>query len=126
MPTRLEGTDRDAVLAQLGEPGGLRRLAELDFEVMVPAHGDHLDRESALARITERIAFVERADARQRVPGPTQGDPAARLGHSAGNRTRPLWRAQSPDQVRAKAHLDHQVRRGILAPVWRRTEQEHS
>jgi hypothetical protein len=26
----------------------------------------------------------------------------------------------------AKAHLDHQVRRGILAPVWRRTEQEHS
>jgi glyoxylase-like metal-dependent hydrolase (beta-lactamase superfamily II) len=101
--------------------GGLRRLAALDFEVMVPAHGEHLDREAALARIQQSIDFVERADA-------FVGDYLAqhgetRLGPLAlalGTEVGPFGGLNLQTMSIARAHLERQVRLGELEPVWRR------
>jgi glyoxylase-like metal-dependent hydrolase (beta-lactamase superfamily II) len=101
---------------------GLRALAALDFEVLVPAHGEHLGREDALLRIEESLAFVDRADAfvaehLDRHHETTLRDVAQALGTRLG-----AYGGVNLQTVTvARAHLDHQTRSGFLTPVWRRT-----
>lgn len=108
--------------------GGLRRLAGLDFEIMVPAHGEHLDRAGALDHIEQSIAFVERVDAFVAEFVAARGE--VRLGELAqavGTELGPYGGINLQTMSIARAHLDHQVRRGDLAPVWRTTgTKEHA
>ncbi|GAA5189950.1 MBL fold metallo-hydrolase [Rugosimonospora acidiphila] len=99
---------------------GLRRLAAADFELLVPAHGDHLDRAAGLARIEESIAFVERAG--DFVAGYVARHGETRLGplaHALGTELGPYDGVNLQTMSVAKAHLDQLVRRGALTPVWR-------
>jgi glyoxylase-like metal-dependent hydrolase (beta-lactamase superfamily II) len=106
---------------------GLRALAALDFDLLVPAHGDHLGREDALLRIEESLAFVDRADAfvaehLDRVDETTLREVAQALGTRFGAYGGLNLQTMSV----AKAHLDHQTRAGSLTPVWRRADRSEN
>jgi glyoxylase-like metal-dependent hydrolase (beta-lactamase superfamily II) len=104
---------------------GLHRLRGLEFDVMVPAHGEHLDRPAALARVDESIAFVERAD--QFVADHLERHREVRLGDLASAMATGLGDfggVNLQTMSIARAHLDHQVRQGTVAPLWRRVTQE--
>lgn len=101
---------------------GLRTLAALDFDLLVPAHGDHLDREAGLHRIEDSIAFVERADAFVAEHLEKHQETTLRaLALDLGTRLGPYGGVNLQTVSVAKAHLDHQTRAGTLTPVWRRT-----
>jgi glyoxylase-like metal-dependent hydrolase (beta-lactamase superfamily II) len=42
--------------------GGLQRLLELDFDALVPSHGDVLDAEAGRKRITDSLEWVDEVD----------------------------------------------------------------
>ncbi len=100
--------------------GGLQRLRGLDFTVMRPSHGDPLDREAALARIDESLAFVETAE--EFVREFVDRDEPMRLGELAtamGTRLGAFGGATLQTRSIARAHLNHLVRSGDLVPQWR-------
>ncbi len=106
---------------------GLRRLAGLDFELMVPAHGEHMDRAAAQQRIEDSIAFVDRADAFVAEFVDEHAETGlAELAEAMGTRLGPYGGVNLQTMSIAKAHLDRQVRSGRLAPVWRRSTAEEA
>jgi glyoxylase-like metal-dependent hydrolase (beta-lactamase superfamily II) len=106
---------------------GLRRLAGLDFEVMVPAHGEHMDREAAQRRIDDSIAFVDRADAFVAEFVDEHAETGlAQLAEAMGTKLGPYGGVNLQTMSVAKAHLDRHVRSGRLAPVWRRSTLEEA
>jgi len=104
---------------------GLNRLLSLDFELMVPSHGEHLDAEAAHARIDESLEFVGRADAF--VAEYLQRHAEVRLGplaHAIGTELGSYGGLNLQTMSVAKAHLDHMVRRGRATPLWRPSEHD--
>jgi glyoxylase-like metal-dependent hydrolase (beta-lactamase superfamily II) len=98
---------------------GLRRLRELDFDSMVPAHGDHMERAAALARIEESIAFVERADTFVAECVASRRQATLReLAELVGTGLGPYGGVNLQTMSIAKAHLDRQVACGDLVPTW--------
>jgi glyoxylase-like metal-dependent hydrolase (beta-lactamase superfamily II) len=100
---------------------GLQALRRLDFDVLVPAHGDHLDTGAAIRRIDESLAFVDQADEfvaehLERHRETTLHEVALALGTRLGAYGGVNLQTMSV----AKAHLDHQTRSGSLTPLWRR------
>lgn len=106
--------------------GGLRRLLELDFDTMIPAHGEHLDRDAAEDRIRLSLEFVGRVD--EFVAGYLDAHAEVRLGALAaeiGTRLGSFGGINLQTTSIARAHLDHHVRAGSAVPLWRRpTAQE--
>lgn len=98
---------------------GLRHLLELDFETLVPAHGDPLDAEAGRARIQESLDFVDRADelVHDLVTG-RRGAGLREVAEELGTRLGPYGGVNLQTASVARAHLDDQVRRGLLAPRW--------
>ena len=99
---------------------GLKRLRDSDFTMMRPSHGDPYDRESALARIEQSLAFVDTADefVREYVD---RDEPVQLLDLAVaiGTRLGSFGGANLQTRSIAKAHLDHLVRTGDLIPQWR-------
>ena len=100
---------------------GLRRLRELPFERMCPAHAAPMDRDEGLAFLNESLAFIDEVDALARTmversaPSPLlTRDLAIAIGALAGT-TPPLTPQTAPT---ARAHLYHLAREGILDAAW--------
>jgi glyoxylase-like metal-dependent hydrolase (beta-lactamase superfamily II) len=100
---------------------GLRRLTELNFDTMVPSHGELLDREQGLARIEASLAFVDAAEEfvadyldKFEVVG------LQALATELGTTLRPYGGLNLQTMSIAKAHLDHLVRQGQAVTQWRR------
>jgi len=99
--------------------GGLERLLKLDFDALVPSHGDILDADAGRRRIEESLAWV--ADThdhvRSLVDGPspvTVRDVAASIGTQLGD-----FGGVCLQTVRmARAHLDLLTREGLAQPRW--------
>lgn len=87
--------------------------------MMRPSHGDPYDRESALARIDESLAFVDTAD--DFVRDYVDRNEPERLNDLAvamGTRLGSFGGSTLQTRSIAKAHLDHLVRAGDLIPQW--------
>jgi glyoxylase-like metal-dependent hydrolase (beta-lactamase superfamily II) len=100
---------------------GLTRLLGLDFDILVPAHGEHLDRAAAENRIRASLDFVARTD--EYVADFLDTHDEVRLGDLAagiGTKLGPYGGVNLQTMSVAKAHLDHQVRQAAVVPVWRR------
>jgi len=100
---------------------GLRRLLEVPFELLCPAHLAPMPRDQGLAFLHDSLTFIDQADeiARElitaRGPAPLlTKELAAVLGEKAG--TRP---PVSPQTVAtARAHLYALAREGLLEAAW--------
>ncbi len=102
---------------------GLNRLLALDFELLIPSHGDPLDGDAGRARITESIAFVTVAEEFVRdYLGRHDGVRLREVAEAMGTRLGPYGGVNLQTMSIAKAHLDHLVREGAAAPIWHRTE----
>jgi glyoxylase-like metal-dependent hydrolase (beta-lactamase superfamily II) len=99
---------------------GLVTLRALEFEVLVPAHGEHLDAEAARERIDDSITFVRRADEFVAEHLDRHGETTLReLAQALGTRLGAYGGVNLQTMSVARAHLDHQTRSGHLTPVWR-------
>ncbi|WP_153394461.1 MBL fold metallo-hydrolase [Ornithinicoccus halotolerans] len=99
---------------------GLRRLHDVEFELLVPSHGDPLDAEGGQERIRESLAFVDLAeefvhDYMQRHREITLRDLAEALGTQLG----PYDGVNLQTVSIARAHLDDLTRRGVVTTRWR-------
>jgi glyoxylase-like metal-dependent hydrolase (beta-lactamase superfamily II) len=100
---------------------GLHRLADLDFSLMVPAHGDPLDAEAGHARIELSLGFLDRAE--EMVTDYLDRHELVRLGDLArelGTRLGAFGGINLQTMSIARAHLDDLVRRGEVAPLFTR------
>jgi glyoxylase-like metal-dependent hydrolase (beta-lactamase superfamily II) len=100
---------------------GLRRLDGIEFESMLPAHGDPLDADAGHARIGASLAFLDRAE--ELVADHLDRHELVRLGalaHELGTRLGPYGGINLQTVSIAKAHLDDLVRRGEVAPLFTR------
>ena len=102
---------------------GLSRLRDVDFETMVPSHGDPLPRDAALARIEESLRFVDAAsefvadfvDVHDRVS-------LRELATAMGTRWQPLGGLNLQTVSVARAHLDDLARAGRVETYWTKAE----
>jgi glyoxylase-like metal-dependent hydrolase (beta-lactamase superfamily II) len=104
---------------------GLRRLAGLDFDMMVPAHGDPLDTEAGHARLEVSLGFLDLAE--ELVADYLDRHELVRLGDLAlelGTRLGAFGGINLQTMSIAKAHLDDLVRRGEVAPLFTRTTKD--
>jgi glyoxylase-like metal-dependent hydrolase (beta-lactamase superfamily II) len=104
---------------------GLRQLAEVDFETLVPSHGDLLDRGQGLARIQSSLGFADAAedfvaDYLQRHHTVTLRGLATELGTAL----HPYGGLNLQTMSVAKAHLDHLVRQGQATTHWTATSTD--
>jgi glyoxylase-like metal-dependent hydrolase (beta-lactamase superfamily II) len=102
--------------------GGLRRLRELEFDLLLPSHGEPLPYDQGVARIDESIQFVARADEfvadfldRHEQVGVRE------LAQAIGTQVGDFGGINLQTVSLARAHLDHRVRLGDVTPYWRRT-----
>ena len=101
---------------------GLRRLRDVEFETMLPSHGEPLDREAALARIEQSIQFVDAAgefvadyvDRHDRVS-------LRELATAMGTQWRPTSGLNLRTLSVARAHLDDLARTGRIETYWTKT-----
>lgn len=101
---------------------GLKRLRDLDFTMMRPSHGEPLDHDSAMVRLEESLTFVDSAeDFVREYLDRHEVVQLEDLAVAMGNRLGPYGGANLQTRSIAKAHLDHLVRAGEIAPQWRRT-----
>lgn len=101
---------------------GLRRLDGLDFELMLPAHGDPLDAGAGHARIAASLAFLDLAE--ELVADHLDRHEPVRLGDLAldlGTRLGAFGGVNLQTMSIAQAHLDDLVRRGEVTPLYSRT-----
>ncbi|WP_033338230.1 MBL fold metallo-hydrolase [Catenuloplanes japonicus] len=99
---------------------GLRRLRNLDFDLLVPSHGEALDREAGLARIDESLAWVDEATEFTRDFLEDRDEVRLRdLAHALGTTLAHFGGVNLQTISMARAHLDHAVRQGAAQPVWR-------
>jgi glyoxylase-like metal-dependent hydrolase (beta-lactamase superfamily II) len=98
---------------------GLHRLLELDFHVLVPSHGDQLDRDAGEARIRESLEFIERASAfvEESVDG-RDSIGLRELAEAIGTRLGPFGGLNLQTMSIARAHLDELVRSGRATRRW--------
>ncbi|MFI6830325.1 MBL fold metallo-hydrolase [Kribbella sp. NPDC050241] len=99
--------------------GGLNRLLELDFDALVPSHGDVLDSVAGRKRITESLEWVAEVEALTVKLLRTKGSLMVRelatvIGTDLGN-----YGGINLQTVRmARAHLEHLARQGDVEPRW--------
>jgi glyoxylase-like metal-dependent hydrolase (beta-lactamase superfamily II) len=103
---------------------GLRRLLDVPFERLCPAHGDPLDRDQGLAFIHESLAFIDEMDDLARSYVERHGGTALltkgladEIGRKCG--AEPSVTPQSVPT--ARAHLDHLARQGLIESAWIRS-----
>jgi glyoxylase-like metal-dependent hydrolase (beta-lactamase superfamily II) len=102
--------------------GGLRRLRDLEFDLLLPSHGEPLDQDAGTARINESIAFVGRLDEFVQTYLDTRDAVGVReLAQAIGTQVGDFGGITLQTVSLARAHLDHAVRRGGVTPFWRRT-----
>ena len=98
---------------------GLNRLLALDFDALVPSHGDVLDADAGRRRIAESLEWVAEVDALTvrllRARGSlTVRDLATAIGTDLGN-----YGGINLQTVRmARAHLERLARQGAAEPRW--------
>lgn len=98
---------------------GLRRLLELDFDALVPSHGDALDATAGRQRIEDSLAWVDdvntlTADLLRARGSLTVRDLADAIGTDLG-----AYGGVNLQTVRmARAHLEHLAHRGAAEPRW--------
>ncbi|MFG1628250.1 MBL fold metallo-hydrolase [Kribbella sp. NPDC049227] len=99
--------------------GGLNRLLELDFDALVPSHGDVLESDAGRQRITESLEWVAEVEALTvkllRAKGSlTVRELATAIGTDLGS-----YGGINLQTVRmARAHLEHLARQGDVEPRW--------
>jgi glyoxylase-like metal-dependent hydrolase (beta-lactamase superfamily II) len=101
---------------------GLERLKDLDFDLLLPSHGEPLDRAAGLERIQSSIDFVGRLD--DFVAGYVEqhGTAGVRdLAEAIGTKVGDFGGINLQTMSLARAHLDQLVRHGGATPFWRRT-----
>ncbi len=104
---------------------GLERLLDLDFELLVPSHGDPLDATAGSARIRESLAFVDRVEEFvDREVGGRDDVGLAELATAIGTRLGPYGGLNLQTTSVARAHLDDLVRRGLATTRWHLTREE--
>ena len=106
---------------------GLLRLSDLDFSTLIPSHGEPLDRAAGLARLTESLDFVDRAQTF--VEEYVHRHDTVRLGELAddlGTRLGPYGGVNVQTVSVVKAHLDHLVRTGEARAYWQSTRRPTS
>ncbi|MGW7684178.1 MBL fold metallo-hydrolase [Kribbella sp. NPDC054772] len=98
---------------------GLRRLLELDFDALVPSHGDALDATAGRRQIEESLAWVDdvntlTADLLRAKGSLTVRDLADAIGTDLG-----AYGGVNLQTVRmARAHLEHLAQQGAAEPRW--------
>ena len=92
---------------------GLERLKDLLFNSMLPAHGEILDRMQGLEKIDASIEFVHIVDAYLRE---NEGTTLRGLAHAIGTQVGPYGGIGLQTAAVARAHRDHLVRQGSIAP----------
>jgi glyoxylase-like metal-dependent hydrolase (beta-lactamase superfamily II) len=102
--------------------GGLHRLRELEYDLLLPSHGEPLDHDQGTARIDESLRFVSRvdefvADYLDRHDRVGVRDLAQAIGTQLGT----FGGINLQTVSLARAHLDQLVRQGAATPFWRRT-----
>jgi glyoxylase-like metal-dependent hydrolase (beta-lactamase superfamily II) len=100
---------------------GLRRLQELPFEQLCPAHVGPMDRDAGLSFLAASLAFIDEVDdlarsmVEHRAPGPIlTRELAIGIGELVG--ARPALTPQTAPT--ARAHLYELAREGILDAAW--------
>jgi glyoxylase-like metal-dependent hydrolase (beta-lactamase superfamily II) len=100
---------------------GLRRLLDVPFKKLCPAHVPPMDRPQGIGFLEESLAFIDEADSiardllKERGPGPvTTRELAVRIGEAVG--TNPPVSAQTVPT--ARAHLYALAREGLLEAAW--------
>lgn len=105
---------------------GLRRLLDVDFELLVPSHGDPLDTEAGRGRIEESLAFVDRAEELVLDHLAARRDTGLReLAEALGTRLGAYGGVNLQTISVARAHLDHLAARGTVATRWHLTSEEN-
>ncbi|MFF0342334.1 MBL fold metallo-hydrolase [Kribbella sp. NPDC004875] len=98
---------------------GLRRLLDLDFDALVPSHGDALDATAGRQQIEDSLAWVDdvntlTADLLRARGSLTVRDLAGAIGTDLG-----AYGGVNLQTVRmARAHLEHLAQRGAAEPRW--------
>jgi len=100
---------------------GLRRLLDVPFTMLCPAHFSPMDRDAGRSFLLKSLAFIDEAEAITRalvdergLSTLTTGELAERIGETVG--TRP---PRSPQTVAtARAHLYALAREGLLEAAW--------
>ena len=98
---------------------GLMRLLDVDFDALVPSHGDPLDESAGHLRIEESVTWIDEVDAHARALLRRQGsldvpELAASIGTELGN----FGGICLQTVQMARAHLDQLTREGLVAPRW--------
>jgi glyoxylase-like metal-dependent hydrolase (beta-lactamase superfamily II) len=98
---------------------GLQRLAGLDFDTLIPSHGDPLDQEQGLARIQTSLDFVDAADefVRNYLHRHRTVDLRS-IATELGTTLHPYGGLNLQTMSIAKAHLEHLVRQGHATTQW--------
>ncbi|WP_432878964.1 MBL fold metallo-hydrolase [Kribbella sp. CA-245084] len=98
---------------------GLRRLLELDFDALVPSHGDPVDATAGRALIEASLAWVNDVDTLTAELLRTQGSLTVRdLAGAIGTDLGPYGGINLQTVRMARAHLEHLARRGAAEPRW--------
>ena len=109
---------------------GLLRLLDLEFDALVPSHGDPLDASAGRQRIEESLTWVDDVDAHARILLRRRGSlDVAELAGSIGTELGNFGGICLQTAQMARAHLDQLTRAGLVAPRWHRaptTEESFS
>jgi glyoxylase-like metal-dependent hydrolase (beta-lactamase superfamily II) len=98
---------------------GLRGLLDLEFDVLVPSHGDPLDGHEGRKRVEESLAWVDDVDTHARALLKARGSlDVAELATSIGTELGPFGGICLQTVQMARAHLTQLTREGLVAPRW--------
>ena len=98
---------------------GLVRLLDLEFDTLVPAHGDPMDASAGRLRIEESVTWIDDVDAHARLLLRRRGSlDVAELAASIGTELGNFGGSCLQTVQMARAHLDHLTREGLVAPRW--------
>jgi glyoxylase-like metal-dependent hydrolase (beta-lactamase superfamily II) len=98
---------------------GLQGLLELDFDLLVPSHGDPLDRDEGRKRVEASLTWVDDVDAHARALLKARGSlDIAELATSIGTELGPFGGICLQTVQMARAHLADLTREGLVAPRW--------
>ena len=98
---------------------GLMRLLDVDFDALVPSHGDPLDESAGHLRIEESVTWIDEVDAHARALLRRQGSlDVPELAASIGTELGSFGGICLQTVQMARAHLDQLTREGLVAPRW--------
>lgn len=102
---------------------GLQHLLELDFDLLVPSHGDPLSAAPGRDRIRQSLDFVDRVDEFVDAEVAGRDDVGLReLAEAIGTRLGPFGGVNLQTVSVARAHLDDLVRAGRASTRWHLTD----